>query len=252
MRPRLGQHFLHERRIVEKIVQACAIRPGEGVFEIGAGPGVLTLTLAQSGARIWAIEIDDRLVRELRPVLPRNVELVQADVLSLNLQDFAQKQGQPLVVVGNLPYQISSPVLFWLLDALESWSRAVLMFQREVAARIVAQPGSKNCGVLSARLGAELAMKLLFPVAPGCFRPPPRIHSSVVSLAPLAKPRRQAPKETYAQVVRAAFATRRKTLRNALSHLLSAESLNALDIDPTRRGETLSIEEFDRIAQSLA
>lgn len=248
---RFGQHFLHERRIVERIVLACELDREDVVFEIGAGPGILTRALAAIGVPVTAVEIDERLVHKLRDERIPNVEVVHADVLTLDLAAIAERAGRKPVVVGNLPYQISSPVLFTLLAARASWSRAVLMLQREVAVRLAAMPGNKDYGVLAARLGAECQVESLFDVAPGCFRPPPAVRSRVVRLRPRDRSRSLAPPELYAAVVRAAFGKRRKTLRNALGELLSGEALQGLGIDPGRRAETLSVEEFDRIARHL-
>ncbi|MEK6607220.1 MAG: 16S rRNA (adenine(1518)-N(6)/adenine(1519)-N(6))-dimethyltransferase RsmA, partial [Myxococcota bacterium] len=215
----LGQHFLIDRNIVGKIAAACALHEGDVVLEIGPGTGALTRALAQTGARVIAVEIDPRLVAILeREKIPR-VTIVHGDALELDLARLAQEAGRRLVVAGNLPYNISSPVLFLLLDVCEAWSRAVLMLQREVAVRLGAPPGGKDYGVLAARLGALVAVDALFDVAPGCFRPPPAVRSRVVRVTPLPVPRIRAPADAYARVVRAAFGKRRKTLANALRGL---------------------------------
>lgn len=250
-RKSLGQHFLIDRNILERIVAAAAIEPADHVLEIGAGAGALTHKLASLCARLTAVEIDDRMIAPLRAALP-DIEVTHADVLDVDLSELARRHGRPLVIVGNLPYQISSPLLFKLLAERTAWSRAILMLQREVAIRMSAKVGSKDYGVLAARLGASASIESLFDVSPNCFRPRPKVVSRVIRLRPLGVTRNRAPDAIYAQVVKAAFGQRRKTLGNALRPLVMASTLQSLEIDPGRRGETLSVEEFDRIACHLA
>ena len=255
---RLGQHFL-QPEWAEKLVAAIGPEPDDRVLEIGPGPGALTLRLAPRVAHVTAVEVDREMVRQLRPALPPNVTLIEADFLDLPLDTFLDPP--PVRVVGNLPYNISTPILFRLLDAhvrLGSIRDATLMLQREVAERLDARPGSKDYGVLSISVQLQAGVRRLLSLPPGAFRPQPKVHSSVIRLAfrppavPLSDPR------IFDAMVRSMFTQRRKTLGNALrafaeSHEADpAAALRHAGIEPTRRPETLHLDELARLADFFA
>lgn len=263
-RKRFGQHYL-EAAWADKLVEALGPRPTDTFLEIGPGPGALTLRLAPRVARLVAVEVDRDLAAALAPQLPGSVEIVQADILSFDLAAFPA--GGPLRVAGNLPYNISSPILFRLLDAArarraskpdEPLVDATLMLQREVADRLTAAPGTPDYGVLSIAVQLEADVRRLLALPPGAFRPPPRVHSAVVGLTfrpprvPLRDP------DVFERMVRGVFTQRRKTLANALAPFAAErgagarQALEAAGIDPARRAETLDLAELARLADALA
>ncbi len=259
-----GQNFLSDRRAAERIVQAAQLDPSDVVVEIGAGLGALTRGLAAAvpAGRVVAVERDPDLVGVLRAELGDHpgVEVTLADALTFDLAGAAARAGRPLVVVGNLPYQITTPLLFHVLEAAASGAaiaRAVFMVQREVAERITAPPGGKIYGRLSVMVQQLAEVSLLFHVGAGSFLPPPTVASTVFRLVPRAQPR--APMQSpavFAEVVRAAFGGRRKMLRRALEPSFGAPrlqaALRAAGVDGTRRGEELSIEDLAALANALA
>jgi 16S rRNA (adenine1518-N6/adenine1519-N6)-dimethyltransferase len=264
-RPPLGQHFLHAEGVADRIVEALA-PDGRSVLEIGPGRGVLTGRLAARATRLVAVELDRRLAARLTAHPPSgNLIVHQGDVLSRPLAGWLDPgPGESWLLVGNLPYAITSPVLFAALEAEPSPQRAVLMMQREVAERLVAPPGSRTYGILSVLLQVQAEVELLFRVGRGAFRPPPRVESAVVRLHFLEAPRHGVggtggpSLHLFRQVVKAAFGQRRKMLRNSLEVLplqpgedAGAEA-EAAGIDPSRRAETLSGEEFVVLARALA
>lgn len=238
-RKRFGQHFLHDPAVVRRIVEAIAPAADDFVVEIGPGEGVLTRPLAERAGRLEAIEIDRDLAAALAA---ERIKVHVADALEF---DFGQLP-QGTRVVGNLPYNISTPLLFHLARFADRLRDLHFMLQREVVERMVAPPSTPAYGRLSVMLQARFSMQKLFRVAAGAFRPPPKVESAVVRLVPLAEPLdRDA--ERFADVVRRAFSARRKTLRNALG--LEAEALEALGIDPRLRPENLSPQDYVRIAR---
>jgi len=240
-RKRFGQHFLHDPGVVRRIVEAVAPAPGDFILEIGPGEGVLTAPLAASGARIEAVEID----RDLAAAL--HVDGVVVHVADALRFDFgALPPGAR--VVGNLPYNISTPLLFRIADAAPRLRDLCFMLQREVVERMVAAPSTPAYGRLSVMLQARFRMEKLFAVSAGAFRPPPRVESAVVRLRPLDAPLDRG-EPRFAEVVRRAFSARRKTLRNALG--LDPAVLQALGIEPGLRPEALSPGDFARIAAAL-
>lgn len=252
-RRRLGQHFLRDASTAERIIAAFGAAPTDCVVEIGPGDGALTRPLAARVARLHAIELD----RELASALVRefaarpNVHIHQGDALEFDYCALAQ--AQPLRVIGNLPYRISTPLLFHLLEHARCIGDMCFMLQREVVERICAEPGTKAYGRLSVMLQWRCRVERLFNVKPGAFRPPPKVESGVLRLRPYATPPVAVADElSFGRVVAAAFAQRRKTLRNALKGLLSAEDLQRLNIEPRRRGETLTLAEFAALANALA
>jgi 16S rRNA (adenine1518-N6/adenine1519-N6)-dimethyltransferase len=251
-RKRFGQHFLHDPSVLERIFAAVDARPGEAVVEIGPGRGALTGRLLQAAGALDAIEIDRDLSAALRQSLgghPRFV-LHEQDALEFDFGALARARGQRLRVVGNLPYNVSTPLLFHLLRAPGAIADLHVMLQKEVIDRIVAPPGGAAYGRLGVMLAPWVEAQLLFDVGPGAFHPPPRVWSSVARLTMRAEPA-FAVDARYGRVVAAAFSQRRKTLRNALRTLLDATAMESCGIDPGARPETLSPAQFGALAQLL-
>jgi 16S rRNA (adenine1518-N6/adenine1519-N6)-dimethyltransferase len=251
-RKRFGQHFLHDPAVIGRIMHALDPRPGDHLVEIGPGRGALTQQLlALTDCTLDAIEIDRDLAARLQQRFGDATHVLHVcDALQFDYAALARQRGGALRVVGNLPYNISTPLLFRLLGAAESLRDLTLMLQREVVARLAARPGSADYGRLSVMLAPRAEVRWLFDVGPGAFQPPPRVWSAVVRLAIRATTLFPVSPH-YAQVVAAAFAHRRKTLRNALSQLLSREDISACGIDPGARPETLAPEQFNSLAQAL-
>ncbi len=240
-RKRFGQHFLHDGTVIERIVAAIDPRPGQTLVEIGPGPGALTGPLATAGVRLHALEIDRELAAGLRRRYADNRDVTIETVDALDV-DFA-RFGAPLRCVGNLPYNISTPLLFHL-GGFDGIADMHFMLQKEVVERMAAAPGSRTYGRLSVMLQSRWQVVSLFDVGPGAFRPPPKVSSSVVRLAPLAEPPVIADPARFDTIVRAAFSQRRKTLKNALKDVLSAADIRRAGIDPGCRAETLDIRQF--------
>ena len=270
-RKRFGQHFL-EPAWADKLVAAIEPQAGDRFLEIGPGPGALTLRLAPRVAHLTAVEIDRDLAADLAPRLPANVDLVVADFLQMDLGPFAASGA--LRVAGNLPYNISSPILFRLIEVFRNSSKpatpeprvpspearildATLMLQREVADRLEAEPGTGDYGVLSISVQLHADVRILLTLPPGAFRPPPKVHSAVVRLTfrPLDRPPRD--ERLFEAMVRSAFTQRRKTLANALASFADARgmragrALEAAGIDPSRRPETLNLAELTRLSDTF-
>jgi 16S rRNA (adenine1518-N6/adenine1519-N6)-dimethyltransferase len=249
-RRRFGQNFLAEAHYAERIVAAVDPRPGERIVEIGPGLAALTGRLIERAGHIDAIEIDRDLAARLRERFgERELSLHEDDALAV---DFGAL-GHDLRVVGNLPYNISSPLLFHLAANAPHLRDVTVMLQKEVVDRMTASPGTPEYGRLTVMLQSTFEIERLFVVPPGAFRPVPKVDSAVARLVPL---RGRAPaiadRALFARVVAAAFAQRRKTLRNALSSLCDEAALRAASIDPGARGETLSLADFVRLANALA
>jgi 16S rRNA (adenine1518-N6/adenine1519-N6)-dimethyltransferase len=252
-RKRFGQHFLHDRGVVARIVAALAPRPEDHIVEIGPGTGALTRELLARITHLDAVELDRDLIARLESDFPRErLTLHQGDALKFDFCGLAPA-GSRIRVVGNLPYNISTPLLFHLLDQAHCVRDMLFMLQKEVVERLRAAPGGKDYGRLSVMIQYRCAVEKLFDVAPGAFTPPPRVDSAVVRLVPHATPPVTVDDPArFALLVRAAFASRRKTLRNNMKGLLSAEQMLAVGIDPTRRAETLTLEEFATLARHLS
>jgi len=254
---KFGQHFLNDRNIIRKIVAAAGVEKGDLVLEIGPGTGVLTAELLAAGAQVLAVEVDSDLIGPLEERFKGSDFTVEkADALKVSYTELAAAYGRRFKLVANLPYYISGPLLAKLLAERAAFSIMVLMFQKEVAVRIASGPGSRDYGNLSVLSQAFTEVKREFDVPARLFTPAPKVDSSVVSFRVLERPRTDIGDETFfRQVVRAAFATRRKTLLNSLGALLSrTDALSALDeagIDPVRRGETLSLDEFARLSRAI-
>jgi 16S rRNA (adenine1518-N6/adenine1519-N6)-dimethyltransferase len=249
-RKRFGQHFLADPHYVARIVDAVDPRRGDNVVEIGPGLAALTGALIERAGRIAAIEIDRDLAAGLRErFAPERLTLHQADALAF---DFAAL-GPDVRVVGNLPYNIGSPLLFRLAGYAADLRDVHAMLQREVVARMTAQPATPDYGRLTVMLQSRFAVTRLFGVPAGAFRPPPKVESAVARLVPLGEKRPPIADEAlFARVVAAAFGQRRKTLRNALAAFADEAMLRAANVDPGVRGETLSVADFVRVANHLA
>lgn len=249
-RKRFGQNFLADAHYVARIIDAIAPRPGDNIVEIGPGLGALTGSLVERARRITAIEIDRDLAGRLRDRFAADVvALHETDALAF---DFGTL-GRDLRVVGNLPYNISSPLLFHLGGYASTLRDIHVMLQREVVARMTARPSTPDYGRLTVTLQCRFDITRLFTVPPGAFRPAPNVESAVARLVPLRDRRpRIADEPLFARIVAAAFGQRRKTLRNALAQLASEAQLHSADIDPSARGETLAVADFVRLANALA
>ncbi|RZO87255.1 MAG: 16S rRNA (adenine(1518)-N(6)/adenine(1519)-N(6))-dimethyltransferase RsmA [Oceanococcus sp.] len=246
-RKRFGQNFLTDRNIIERI--ASAIRPSadQHLLEIGPGQAALTEALLPYCGKLTAVEIDRDLAATLRQrfAAEARFELIEADALKV---DFATLGDAPLRVVGNLPYNISTPLVFHLLQSRARIIDFHIMLQREVAERMAAQPGSKTYGRLSVAVSLAARADILFDVPPGAFFPPPKVRSSIIRLTPRDV---ELPWRALDRVLQAAFSARRKTLRNALGKLFSAEQLQAHGLDPQLRPENLSPDQFLALATTL-
>jgi len=249
-RKRFGQHFLTDRHYLERIVEAIAPRPGDAMVEIGPGTGLLTAELAARLDHLHVVEIDRDLARALRNRFdPARVTVHEADALEFELGALPA----PLRVVGNLPYNVSTPILFRMAAMAGRIRDCTFMLQKEVVDRMVAHPATPEYGRLSVMLQYRFAMEALFRVPPGAFTPPPRVDSSVVRMEPLPEERPVARDEpAFERLVAAAFSQRRKTLRNATRSLVAGEAFALARIDPGRRGETLGVAEFIALADASA
>lgn len=245
----LGQNFLHDRGVVDMIVLAIDPRPGDRIVEIGPGQGALTFPLLDRHGALTAIEFDRDLLRPLADAARSHgdLTLIAADVLGVDFSTLAG--GGQIRLVGNLPYNLSSPILFHALDHAAAVRDMHFMLQKEVVERMAAGPGSKVYGRLSVMLQAYCTVTPLFTVPPGAFRPAPKVDSAIVRLVPRAvdtiginDPRR------FADVVRAAFGQRRKTLRNALDGVVDSTTLVAADVRSELRAEQLAVADFIRLA----
>jgi 16S rRNA (adenine1518-N6/adenine1519-N6)-dimethyltransferase len=253
-RRRFGQHFLHDPLVIERIVAAIAARPGDALVEIGPGQGALTRPLLAAAGALDVIEIDRDLVVALRRdfAATPGLRVHEGDALEFDYGALARERGQRLRLIGNLPYNISTPLLFHLLGAAEHVADMHFMLQKEVVDRIVAPPGSRQYGRLGVMLAPRVRAHKLLDIGPGAFRPAPQVHSAVVRLEVRAAPPLWAAEPHYGAVVSAAFGQRRKTLRNALAALLSAEQIAAAGVDPGARAETLAPEKFGALALAAA
>jgi 16S rRNA (adenine1518-N6/adenine1519-N6)-dimethyltransferase len=248
-RKRFGQHFLHDRSVLERIVQEIDPQKDDALLEIGPGRGALTERLLGRSRSLDAVEIDRDLAAMLRhrfgPV--SGFELHEADALEFDLAALANRRGTRLRVIGNLPYNISTPLLFHVAAAHEHITDLHVMLQKEVIDRIVAAPGSGEYGRLTVMLAPWFEARHLFDVGPGAFTPAPRVWSAVAALKVRRQPAFEVPR-AYARTVSAAFSQRRKTLRNAVRALMDVEAITAAGIDPGVRPETLSPAQFAALA----
>jgi 16S rRNA (adenine1518-N6/adenine1519-N6)-dimethyltransferase len=261
-----GQNFLGDDVILSDIARLAAPRAGDPVVELGAGLGHLTARLVARGARVIAVERDREMAAVLRGELGTQIALEEADAARLDYGALRAKYGAAatptatanrLAVVGNLPYHLTSPILFSLLDQVEHVSRAVFLVQREVAERLAAEPGTKAWGILSVLLQREADVSIERIVPPGAFLPPPKVDSAVICALFRPPADAVADPDRFRKLVKAGFAQRRKTLANALraSRLVSpeavSEALARAGVDPVRRGETLTVSEWAALDRAL-
>lgn len=257
---RLGQHFLTRKSTLDRIASAaCDAREERTplVIEIGAGRGALTESLLERAEKVVAIEVDPVLIHYLRQKFRDALDagrlvLVESDILKTDLGSFIEKSGGPAVIAGNLPYYITSPILERLFEARGKWTRAVILVQAEVAARIVAEPGRRDYGYLSVMVQVQARAERLFEVPRTSFRPPPKVDSAVVRLEP-----RDAPKEfgiddlaSFLKFTGNCFRYKRKTLRNNLAGLYERSAIESL-VGPKDRAETLGVAELASLARQL-
>lgn len=255
-RKRFGQNFLHDQNVLNRIVEAADLQKSDRILEIGPGPGALTTRLLETGLPILAVEIDRDLAAALQGRNEANLEVKVGDVLRFDWQEMLSQP--PYKLIANLPYNISSQILFKALEHRDSFSRLVLMFQKEVGERLVAEAASRNYGILTVLMQTWFHIEKVVKVPPGAFFPPPKVDSVVLRLEPLPKPRVElSNEEVYRKLVKGAFAQRRKTVRNSLlgsgwQATQIDEAFVAADIDSGRRGETFTIQEFGVLANLLS
>ena len=251
-RKRFGQNFLTDAHWIGRIAEAIAPEPGQTIIEIGPGRAALTRELIARAGRITAVEIDRDLAAWLRGTWGEDeLRLIEADALALDWRGVLAGCDRPVRIVGNLPYNISSPLLFALAQAADLVADQHFMLQREVVERMASPAGSKTYGRLSVMLQHRYRIRKLFDVPPGAFDPVPKVVSSVVRMIPLAASEMDEVDETvFADVVRRAFGQRRKTLRNALAGMLDEKAISAAGIDPSLRAEAIGVEGFTALARA--
>lgn len=260
-RKRFGQHFLIDQAVLQRIATTCALGNPKAMIEIGPGPGALTELLLQRTSRLIAIELDRDLAKALPLRFPdAAIEVHQMDVLNCQLSSF-QDSGKPQAnrfrVVGNLPYNISTPLIFHLLEQLDQIDQMVFMVQKEVAGRLSAAPGSKQYGRLSVMTALKLDTECVFDVPPSAFDPPPKVDSTVIRMQPRARPISEMRSPDFdealtGKLVTAAFAQRRKTLRNALKGHATIQQMEDAGVDPAGRAEVISPEQYVRLSLSVS
>ncbi len=258
----MGQHFLHDQGVLARIAYAASGDRPTATIEIGAGRGALTRLLGANApvdGRVIAVELDDDLMPGLEALAEEHpaVRPVHADVLDIDLPSLLASHGivAPARIVGNVPYNITAPIVSWLVSYVAQWDRAVLMTQKEVAQRMVTPPGARGCGSISAFVHYHTTVRALFDVGSGAFTPQPRVKSAVIELTARAAPAVAVADEAlFFAITRQVFQQRRKMLRGALRPL-GADAPAAVvsaGIDPTRRGETLTLDDFAAIANCLS
>ncbi len=252
----LGQHFLSSPGIVEKIIRAVNPKPGEFIVEIGPGGGALTFPLLRAHGELTVIEFDRDLIEPLTIEGAKHgrLSIIHRDVLQVDFGKLGHGHDVegPLRLVGNLPYNISTPILFHVMEHAEAVRDMHFMLQKEVVDRMAAEPGSKTYGRLSVMLQAVCRVTPLFDVPPGAFTPPPKVDSAVVRLVP--RPKGEAGVKDaahFARTVAAAFSQRRKTLRNSLSTVCDADAIRAAGIDPGARAEAVSVDAYITLSNQL-
>jgi 16S rRNA (adenine1518-N6/adenine1519-N6)-dimethyltransferase len=259
-RKKLGQHFLVDQNIVKKVVKTAKIEKDDVVLEVGPGLGMMTLALADQARRVVAVEIDSKLVEILKKKVGGypHVEVIQKDILEMDFRQLREREGQPIKVVANLPYQISTPLLFQFIETKEAFSSLTLMLQREVAERMIAPPDGKEYGPLSIFTQLVADLSICFFIKPSCFFPPPKVDSAVIHMTWKDRPIVGIQDmDWFKKVVRGCFNYRRKTLINGLKYsglplpADSTERMNRVGIDPQRRPESLTLQEFANLAEIL-
>ncbi len=243
---RFGQHFLHDANVIAKLVRFIDPKPGDTLVEIGPGLGALTKPLLDAAGALQVVELDRDVIPHLLTTCANHpgLKIHQADALDFDFSALAPK----LRLCGNLPYNISTPLLFHLLEQADAITDMHFMLQKEVVDRICAAPASEHYGRLTVALFARADAQKLFEIGPGAFRPPPAVTSAVVRLTPRPAPFPIEDLGRFDAVVKAAFSQRRKTLANALKGMLSADQIRGAGINPTERAERLPPEAFARLA----
>ena len=250
-RKRFGQNFLHDKQVLGDIIAAIAPQPGETMVEIGPGLGAMTALLIKGLERMHVVELDRDLVTRLEKTFnPAKLTIHAGDALKFDFSTIPVPEGQKLRVVGNLPYNISSPLLFHLAAIAPLVQDQHFMLQKEVVERMVAPPGSKTYGRLSVMLQWRYDMSLLFIVPPTAFDPPPKVESAIVRMIPVAQPL-ACDQETLEAVVLKAFSQRRKVIRNCLAGMFTEAQLVQSGVDPTVRPETVSLAQYVALANLL-
>lgn len=259
----LGQNFLSDPSTAKMIAGLAEITPEDVILEIGAGLGALTIPIAQAAKRVYAVEKDSQLTGLLKTELLANrlsnVELIEEDILKFDIMKLAENEGRRILVIGNLPYNISSQIIIKLIKSRAAVIRAVLMFQKELAMRIIAQPGGKDYGRLAVMLGYCAKIKKLADVKAHQFFPKPKVDSQILEIKFLETVKYPAKDEAFFfKVVKAAFGQRRKTLRNALTgselHIDTSTAQRVLEstgIEPSHRAETLTVSAFVDLSNAL-
>ena len=259
-RKRWGQHFLIDQNILNKVIQTAQLEKGDVVLEVGPGLGEMTLALARHVRKVIAVEIDPKLVKILEEKTRdfSNIMIVEGDILKVDFEQLDHPKNQRLKVVANLPYQISTPLLFRFIESRNFFSTLTLMLQREVADRMIASPGGKNYGPLSIFTQSFLKLSIPFYIKPSAFFPRPKVASAVIHMVWMERPLiRSEEEDWFKKVVKGCFSYRRKRLMNALkyAHIALPEDLERrverIGINPQRRPETLSIQEFVCLAEVL-
>lgn len=252
VRKRFGQHFLHDPFIIQRIIDVIDLTASDSVIEIGPGMGAMTIPLLQQTKPVnyLALEIDRDVIKHLMSELAHydNFSVIEANALKHDLASVLPEQ-ESIRIIGNLPYNISTPLIFHFLAYKKRLQDMIFMLQKEVVERMVAAPNSKTYGRLSVMVQAHCHAESLFDVPPGAFKPPPKVMSSMVKLTPLKAERQISNPKLFADVVRDAFNMRRKTIRNSLKPHLTATEIEALNISPTLRAENLSVEDFIKISE---
>jgi 16S rRNA (adenine1518-N6/adenine1519-N6)-dimethyltransferase len=248
----LGQNFLRDENILHKIVESLDLQIGDVVVEIGSGQGALTKHLSEKPVKLIGIEVDERAVRLLQERFGEKLELIHRDVLEVNLGELAQRNGRKVRIAGNIPYYLTSEILFWLFDARKAVADATLMVQFEVARRLIAPPRNKEYGILSIFTQFYTECEMLFKVSRNCFFPKPEVDSAVVRF----KFKEQLPtcdEKLFRSIVRSTFGQRRKTLRNGLKSMgFDDVVLNKIQCNLTKRPEELGVEEFLLLTSNLS
>ena len=240
-RKRFGQNFLHDSNVIHKIIEAISPKPTDTIFEIGPGHGALTSKLDQATADLTVVEIDRDLAANISNLYPQ-INLVISDILKFDFG--AWQPTQPARVVGNLPYNISTPLLFRLFTTLEKISDMHFMLQLEVVNRLAAAPASADYGRLSIMSQYHCEIEKLFEVPATAFIPAPKVTSAIVRLRPKQNPIKATDEKLFSEIVSAAFGQRRKTIRNSLKPFMSSEQLEKAGIDPGIRPEKVSLNQF--------
>lgn len=254
---KLGQNFLTDQNLMDKLMDALDIYPDEDLLEIGSGLGVFSYRLAKHSLGLLGVEKDRRLVEIAREEFgeQENLKFLEADFLNLDLKQILKPYRVPIKVVGNIPYYISSRIIFKLLENHSLFQLAVLTVQKEVAERMVSEPGSKDYGILSILLNSQVECKKLFDLEPGCFFPPPEIVSSAVKISFPKSPLYAIHNpELFKKIVKTAFSQRRKTIRNTLKILLKNNKIKPWEhcqIDPELRPEQIGIPQYVALANFL-